>query len=645
MIIKLLSRAGRLGRGRAAALIMVISIITYSPSLLSGLFLDDATNYDNAMRAALSFDGLADSFELGIKFVHDGIKPDCIAATAKFFRPLTVLSFKLDIALFANNFNLYHIQNILYASIVNVCLYFIAVFFCRGRCGREEEEKSLPAAQSAASAEKAAVLAACDAACGADDKSDIEPDKTIDNSKDNTAGILAAFFMIFSPVNFYTVFWLSSRTDLLCAALFLLSLLSFILFSWIYDEKSASGKSRFYYYALYIISLALTSLSLLAKEQSAVMPAIIFVTAAVLLKKKNSAGGGFKTAAVLAMPYLLLCGAHFYIRTLYLGGLALPTLNFYMFDLSSPFAAVFMFHKVILKILTLSVFMPPVPIKMMLYRPGYIIFLAAALVLFLFLLCKFIRYAPLNDKKYRAVTLIFFITLIPTLPMIPGPHYHYMPAVFFSIILAGLFTAGKKTIRPFFKIYSAAYLCAALISCAAVLSVFILCGEYTRRLCDIYEKHYIEYTSGDYYKKNGDVIEFYLLDVEFPASIVSAEFRLRSRAARVFKNYVLSVKTEPFTAPSDLRFLTDEVIVSSHGRPLFCGFWDEFANAAPIKFVENEVFTCEKYDMKALKTAAHPLTKNIGISEFSVKFKDELPAVCDKRRFIRGDYKTVFNAR
>ena len=176
MFLRLPSFLHALSDARAALIIFFISVIIYSPSLLTGMFLDDAVNYENANLASMSFSGLSDSFELGIKFVQDGIRPACLDAPAKFFRPLTVLSFKLDIAAFSTKFNFYHIQNILYASAVNALVFILARFFL----------------------------------------------------KSFTAAVIAVFFMAFCPVNFYTVFWLSSRTDLLCAALFAVSLVLFI---------------------------------------------------------------------------------------------------------------------------------------------------------------------------------------------------------------------------------------------------------------------------------------------------------------------------------------------------------------------------------------------------------------------------------
>lgn len=366
MFLRLPSFLHSLTDNRTALIIFFMSAVIYSPSLLTGMFLDDAVNYENANLARMSFGSLADSFELGIKFVQDGIIPACLDAPAKFFRPLTVLSFKLDIAMFSYKFNFYHIQNILYASAVNALVFLLARFFL----------------------------------------------------KSYTAAVIAVFFMAFCPVNFYTVFWLSSRTDLLCTVLFAVSLVLFIRTA---EYFSGSGriKKDFKFYALYLSSLILHSLSLAAKEQSLIMPAVIFITAAAVLKEgegRNPDKSVFKTAVILAFPYILLTAAHFYVRTLYLGGLALPAINFYMFDLADPLTIVLIFQKIIFKILTLSVFMPPVPIKMLYYKPEYIFFFGAALVLFLYLLKKFAAGAPLINKRFASAASIFFITLIPTLP-------------------------------------------------------------------------------------------------------------------------------------------------------------------------------------------------------------------------------------
>jgi hypothetical protein len=592
MFLRLPSFLHSLTDNRTALIIFFMSAVIYSPSLLTGMFLDDAVNYENANLARMSFGSLADSFELGIKFVQDGIIPACLDAPAKFFRPLTVLSFKLDIAMFSYKFNFYHIQNILYASAVNALVFLLARFFL----------------------------------------------------KSYTAAVIAVFFMAFCPVNFYTVFWLSSRTDLLCTVLFAVSLVLFIRTA---EYFSGSGriKKDFKFYALYLSSLILHSLSLAAKEQSLIMPAVIFITAAAVLKEgegRNPDKSVFKTAVILAFPYILLTAAHFYVRTLYLGGLALPAINFYMFDLADPLTIVLIFQKIIFKILTLSVFMPPVPIKMLYYKPEYIFFFGAALVLFLYLLKKFAAGAPLINKRFASAASIFFITLIPTLPMLPGPHYHYMPSIFFSMALAGLFAGtGEAAIKPFFKFYAALYLGAGAASAFIIIYFFGALGDYTKMLCVIYENRYKQYTAGDHYKKTGDIPEFYLFDIEFPAAVAAAEFRLINQMARSsFKNYIISA-ANPFSGRSNITFRTDEILIESR-KPLFCGIWDEFANAAPISFAAGDAASCEKYDMKTLKTAVNPVTKNTGPTEFSVKFRDGKKVLNENRIFINADYLSVF---
>lgn len=592
MFLRLPSFLHSLTDARTALLIFLMSAAIYSPSLLTGMFLDDAVNYENANLAATNFGGLADSFELGIKFVQDGIRPACLDAPAKFFRPLTVLSFKLDIAMFSDKFNFYHIQNILYASAVNALVFLLARFFL----------------------------------------------------KSFTAAVIAVFFMAFCPVNFYTVFWLSSRTDLLCTALFAVSLFLFIRTAG-YFSGDGKRKIDIEFYALYLSSLIFQWLSLAAKEQSLIMPAVIFITAAAVLKEgegRHPHKSVFMTAVILTFPYILLTAAHFYVRTLYLGGLALPTIKFYMFDLADPLTLVLIFQKVIFKILTLSVFLPPVPIKMLYYKPEYIVFFGAALALFLYLLKKFAAGAPHRNKRFAAAIAIFFITLVPTLPMLPGPHYHYMPSIFFSMALAGFFAGtDEAAVKPFFKFYAALYLSAGIASACIIIYFFGALGDYTKMLCDIYERRYNEYTAGDHYKKTGDIPEFYLFDIEFPAAVAASEFRLRTGLTRSsFKNYIISA-ANPFSGRSNITFRTDEILIESQ-NPLFCGIWDEFANAAPISFAAGDDASCEKYDMKTLKTAVNPVTKNTGPTEFIIKFRDGKKVLNENRIFINADFLSVF---
>lgn len=625
MFLKLPKFLHAAGGAVSAALIFLVSAALYSPSLLTGLFLDDAVNYENARLAPMTFDGLAGSFELGIKFVQDGIRPACLDAPAKFFRPLTVLSFKADDALFSNNFNLYHIQNIIYASAVNACALPLARFYLKSR----------------------------------------------------TAAVIAVFFTALCPVNFFTVFWLSSRTDLLCAALFAISLLLFIRAAELIAEargrapgeertergggennmkRRGDGKKNLTrpgtaFYILYAGSLAFYALSLAAKEQSLIMPAVVFATAAMFLSEggtRRDEGEGvlFKktgaAAAILSFPYILLTAAHFIVRSAHLGGLALPTLDFYMFDLSKPLlAAVLIFQKTVFGILSLAVFTPPVPVKILYYKPEYVIFFGLSLAPFLYLLKKFALAAPFRNKRYRAAVAAFFLALVPTLPMLPAPHYHYMPSIFFSMLLAGLFVeTDESAIKPFFRVYSSIYAAAGVASAAIVTAFLMTVGGYTHKLCSTYEAIYDKYMAGEYFKNTGRPPEFYLFDLEFPGAVAAAEFRLRKGLPRpAFKNYIISV-AGPLLGKSAVEYGFDEIIVRSD-FPMFSGIWEEFAAAAPVNFKEGAVSGCEKYDMNIVRTARNPVTGNTGVTEFTIRFKDGRPVKSPERYFIGGNYRGV----
>jgi hypothetical protein len=217
-----------------------------------------------------------------------------------------------------------------------------------------------------------------------------------------------------------------------------------------------------------------------------------------------------------------------------------------------------------------------------------------------------------------------------------------MPSIFFSMALAGLFAGtGEAAIKPFFKFYAALYLGAGAASAFIIIYFFGALGDYTKMLCVIYENRYKQYTAGDHYKKTGDIPEFYLFDIEFPAAVAAAEFRLINQMARSsFKNYIISA-ANPFSGRSNITFRTDEILIESR-KPLFCGIWDEFANAAPISFAAGDAASCEKYDMKTLKTAVNPVTKNTGPTEFSVKFRDGKKVLNENRIFINADYLSVF---
>ncbi len=203
-----------LNASRLAALAAVLlAALLYAPTLFAGLVTDDAVNYLNARDAPLTFRGLARGFRVGIEFGHDGVRPPGLADTATYFRPLTVLSFKADLALFGNRRGLYHLLNVALAAGTALLL--------------------LAAGRRLLGHDRAALLA--------------------------TLAFLAA------PANAFTTAWLSSRTDLL-ATFFMAAALLPLLPAPRETPGSPGVRDRG------LLSPALFALALLSKESAAPFP-------------------------------------------------------------------------------------------------------------------------------------------------------------------------------------------------------------------------------------------------------------------------------------------------------------------------------------------------------------------------------------
>lgn len=159
-----------------ASLLVLAAALLYVPALLGGRITDDSVNYRNAREAPWTFSGLSNGFRVGLEFAHDGVRPAGIADSAVYFRPLPVLSFKLELFIFGTDGRPCHLVNLLLQGGCAFLLYLVGLRVLR----------------------------------------------------DPRAALLAAALFLLHPASLFTAYWLSSRTDLL-ADLFMLAALLPIL--------------------------------------------------------------------------------------------------------------------------------------------------------------------------------------------------------------------------------------------------------------------------------------------------------------------------------------------------------------------------------------------------------------------------------
>jgi len=579
--------------------LLLIASIVYAPCLLTGIVNDDAFNIYNASRSGWSLSELSRAFVIDPHGFHDGIVPDCLGQTTRYFRPLIMASFKLDTVLFGNNFNLYHLQNILLALCTALMVYILA-------------RKLLP---------------------------------------DEPAAYLASILFILCPVNFFTVYWISARTDLLCTFFMMISLLLFIRF--------IEYSKNIHYYPTLSLALVFYLLSLLAKEGTVMMPFFIFLISRYLIAERD-AGDRKKvivTSALYAFAYLLVFAAYFFVRTCVLGGIHYPAINFYSFPVNDPLVIYFAIQKYVWMFLTMTFFVTPFPIKMFFYSPTYNVIFIIALVFSIWVFGKLSR--PLKNSKISKILLwLTVLSFVPTLPLLPGPHYCYIPSIFYCMLIAmylrykyygetaetkenGIIKyrieASVDEYGPSYpkakKAYLAVYAFAGFLSAAILLALFYLGGYYNQRVCEIIEKVVDKYHASDYFKKTKEPPEIYLFDVGGPPMIFD-EFRFRHPDKKDFKGFIVNVGA---LTRSIVSIRTGEVTVTAAGMPLFSGFIEEFANSGKFEFIAGKNFKCGHYEMVVEKTAKNSWTQNTGISEFKLIFNEKTSA--PKRRIYLDVYR------
>jgi len=591
--------------------LLLIASLVYAPCLLTGIVNDDAFNIYNASRSGWSLSDLSRSFVIDPHRFHDGIVPDCLGQTTRYFRPLIMASFKLDTVLFGNNFNLYHIQSIILALGIALMVYILA-------------RKLMP---------------------------------------DEPGAYLAAVLFVICPANFFTVYWISARTDLLCTFFMMISLLLFIRFI----EYS---KNVTYYPALFL-SLAFYLLSLMAKEASVMMPFFIFLISCYLLSRR--AAGDEKTAfaaegknaarasALYAFAYLLVFTAYFFVRTVVLGGIHYPVINFYCFPVDDPLVIYFALQKLVWMFLTMTFFVTPFPIKMFFYNPVYNVIFMIALVFSIWVLGKLSR--PLkNSKLSKLLLLLTVLGFVPTLPLLPGPHYCYIPSIFYCMLIAmylrykhhgeteAMEENGVIKYRaeveadeygPSYpkakKVYLRVYAVAGFLSAAILLALFYLGGQYNQKVCEIIDQAVDKYHASDYFKKTKEPPEIYLFDVGGPPMIFD-EFKFRHPDKTGFKGFIVNVGAlkRSIVIPG-----TGEVTVKAAGMPLFSGYVEEFANSGKFEFIAGMNFKCGHYEMRVEKTAKNSWTGNTGISEFKIVFTEKSGA--PERRIYLDVYRETMS--
>ncbi|MBL7646336.1 MAG: hypothetical protein JNK74_09135 [Candidatus Hydrogenedentes bacterium] len=260
-------------RGDLLLLASVI-LVSYSPTLFSGLVSDDLMLLRRARETPWSLAELANSFRFGAADMTDGYTPyNFPQFELHFFRPLYMAIMKLEYLVFGAWGGGYHVTNLILHFAVTTLLYFW----------------------------------------------------TADFGFDRRKRLLAALlFAVFVP-NSFTVAWVSGRTELLAATLVILSIMFMGRFY-------AQGKPW-----QYGVSFGAYLLALCSKESAVILPFWHALALLFLYPPQQKSLAAFARRFAVISPLFLMLAPYFVIRNYALGGFPLPPEGmFYYHQPSDP---------------------------------------------------------------------------------------------------------------------------------------------------------------------------------------------------------------------------------------------------------------------------------------------------------------------
>ncbi|PKK89542.1 MAG: hypothetical protein CVV64_14135 [Candidatus Wallbacteria bacterium HGW-Wallbacteria-1] len=616
---------------RDYALIIIVTMVLHLPSLFGGLYLDDAMNYLNASRTGWNIEELCKGFNLDISRLHSGIVPSFINHHVRYFRPLMVISMKMDQFLWNDNFNLYHLLS--FATVlITVLLVAILGFMITGSA---------------------------------------------------TTARIGALLFAAAPVNLFTSYWLSSRTDLLCGLFMILSLVLFCM---------SAGKGRFIS-STSLASLAAFGLALASKEATVTLPLMIpllwfhFRISSWDCENKNNSDmpeidiqrSGWKSIArkslIVSLPYFAILAAYIPLRQWAVAGSGLPRIHFYMFPPEDPLFIFYALERLFLSLSTLILALPPVPIKMLFSSPSF-----HGSVLIMAIVCGWwfkgllkklntvnnqecfnnLKAAnnlisadnpghskPCKPHPLLLFAVLWFIASLPSLPLFPAPHYHYVPSIFTSLAI-GWFIASVRCSgsdprwgRGYLIFIGLTSLTAASLVTAFFSSVEKHNSRLFRDMAALHkgrvqkgrvQKNRIPKDRGGNFNADGNSVtsadksvpaeptEFYVFDPDHSAAHAFSELQVREHINN-FRVFLVDVGT-PISGASRIRVLPDRVIIKAKREPLWTGILVLFACPDRYRFLDNETFSCPFHTLKVVKAGKNRHTGLWGAEILEILFPD-----------------------
>lgn len=252
--------------------------------------------------------------------------------------------------------------------------------------------------------------------------------------------LAAALLFLLHPIHSLPVFWISGRTDTLCALFYLASLVSFLR----YREKPGP--------IFYFLMLASFILALLTKEMAFSLPILLFVY--LIIFSQGDWQTRLTDSLKAALPFLLIAAAFLVLRFLFSPDTALANKD-HQFNGILPLVKNLAAYCGLLVIpgghVAIAGFLKANPL-------AFIVLAIGALAIFVFAL----RWI------YRSPSLLFFtafvfISLLPVLRLLMR-WYLYIPSIGFCLALAFLVNRLWETRRFSLGKISAAVIVLLLIS-------------------------------------------------------------------------------------------------------------------------------------------------------------------------------------
>ena len=357
--------------------------LAFAPTLFAGFLFDDYFNLLNATEAGWSWSRLCHGFVISGTLLNDGWQlPTFEAFVVRYFRPLFLASLLADHALWGLHPWGYHLTNVL------LHLGVVAAFYgvLRELLGGQRR----PAAYGA---------------------------------------------LLFGVIHFHVpaVGWLSGRTELLPALAMMIALWSYLRFA---------RRGRWPEYAL---SVAMSAIAFLAKENAAIFPLIALAAWLWVVSRP-------RPSFLWLLPYFALVAVYGLWRCHILGGFPLPPRSFYYHPPSEPgfiwwvlTKATFLFYNLIFQLPLM--FPADLEIKR---HPAVLIamlLVAVAIAAWLFRLIRGNGNDEWRRRGYFAAAWIV-IGLLPTAPLLINGLYCYFPTAGLTLLFLAIWSRLIERGRP-----------------------------------------------------------------------------------------------------------------------------------------------------------------------------------------------------